>query len=425
MAFIAAALLASCSDDKDYSGDFGQIKVPDTRQLEQTVTADDTQAAQGVTFTTEGAWTSTIAQTRAEAPDWIRISPDHGDAAGSYTLKITLEPNTSEETRTAKIVITCGSSKIEITVTQEGTDNPISPTLNNRIAQIECYYEVDGQPEKNRQTSNYYFEYNNKNRITSFKWEDLTDLSDGMNEIITFTYPDDNTLKILSTRDGESETFTVALNKSGYATEMRRSGGSERWSFTYDSNGRCKECTQEGIDESTVYPRSTFDWSNGNLVAFNSFKENGDKAPEYCYAIAYDTDRTNQFTSMSLDLNALLFNVNPGFISEYDTIGILLASIDRLGVRSANLTKTNLIDEEFPVEMVPEDPDKPEGPHILYYYEIRPENEIIEWEQDNEGRVKRAFCTARVQYIKQTPDGEKTVIDDKSYTRREVYIINY
>ena len=89
MAFIAAALFASCSDDKDYSGDFGQIKVPDTRQLEQTVSADDTQSARGVTFTTEGAWTSTIAETRAEAPAWISISPDRGDAAGSYTLKIT------------------------------------------------------------------------------------------------------------------------------------------------------------------------------------------------------------------------------------------------------------------------------------------------------------------------------------------------
>ena len=32
MALLATALLASCSDDKDYSGDFGQIKVPDTRQ---------------------------------------------------------------------------------------------------------------------------------------------------------------------------------------------------------------------------------------------------------------------------------------------------------------------------------------------------------------------------------------------------------
>ena len=120
MAFIAAALLASCSDDKDYSGDFGQIKVPDTRQLEQTVSADDTQSARGVTFTTEGAWTSTIAETRAEAPAWISISPDRGDAAGSYTLKITLEPNTSGASRTATIVITCGTTKIEITVRNDG-----------------------------------------------------------------------------------------------------------------------------------------------------------------------------------------------------------------------------------------------------------------------------------------------------------------
>ena len=133
MAFIAAALLASCSDDKDYSGDFGQIKVPDTRQLEQTVSADDTQSARGVTFTTEGAWTSTIAETRAEAPVWISISPDRGDAAGSYTLKITLEPNTSGASRTATIVITCGTSKIEITVTQEGADDPIESTPANRI----------------------------------------------------------------------------------------------------------------------------------------------------------------------------------------------------------------------------------------------------------------------------------------------------
>ena len=426
MAFIATALLASCSDKgDDYSGDFGQIKVPDTRQLEQTAGADDTQGTQGVTFTTEAAWTSTITQTRAEAPDWITISPDHGDAAGSYTIKITLIPNDSKEARTAKIVITCGTSKIEITVTQEGTDNPITPTLNSQISKIECYYEEEEHPEKNRQTANYHFEYDDQNRVTKCSFEDLESPSDGDEQVITFTYPDSKTLKIKSTEDDEDEAFTVTLNSSGYATEIRRDGGSERWTVSYDSNNRCTECRQTGTDQSTDCPRSAFDWSNGNLVAFNSFKANGDKAPEYSHTIAYDTNTTNRFLSMSLDLNALLFNVNPGFISEYDTIGILLASINRLGVHSANLTKTNLIEEEFAVEATPVDPDKPEGPHTRYYYEIRPENEVIEWEQDNEGRVTRAFCTARVQYIKQTPDGEKTIIDDKCYTRREVYIINY
>lgn len=417
MALLATALLASCSDDKDYSGDFGQIKVPDTRQLEQTVSADDTQSAQGVTFSTEGAWTSTITQTRAEAPDWISVSPDHGDAAGTYTLKITLQTNPLEESRTAKIVITCGTSKIEISVTQEATDNPITPTLNSWISKIECFYEEEENPEKNRQTANLYFEYDKQNRISKYSYEDLEDQSEGIDQVIAFTYPDARTLKIKSTEDEDTEAFTVTLNDAGFATEMRRDGGSERWTFAYDAQNRCTECKQTGIDASLSYPRSTFDWSEGNLVAFNTFKEDGSKAAEYCYTMTYDTDFKNQVLSTSLDLNALIFNVNPGFISEYDTVGILLSTINRLGVRSANLTKTNLTDEEFSIEMTQD---------YLYYHEIRPENEIIQWELDDAGRVTRVFCTARVQYIQEDrKTHEKTVIEEKSYTRREIYNILY
>lgn len=134
MAFMAAAMLASCSDGKDYSGDFGQIKVPDTRELKQTAGSDDTQAAKGVTFTTAGAWTSSVTGTRAEAADWITISPDHGDAAGTYTLRITLQPNTSAETREARITITCGTSKIEIVITQREATPP--KTRTNRASTL-------------------------------------------------------------------------------------------------------------------------------------------------------------------------------------------------------------------------------------------------------------------------------------------------
>lgn len=424
MAFIATALLASCNDkDNDYSGDFGQIKVPDTSQLEQTVTADETQAAQGVTFTTEGAWTSAITQTRAEAPDWITISPDHGDAAGSYTIKITLDSNSSEETRTAKIVISCGTSKIEINVTQEGTDNPITPTLNSRISKIEYYRDVDKPTIISRQIANLHFEYDGQGRITSYKYEDMESPSDGIEQAITLTYPDSKTLKIKSTEDDEDEAFTVTLNNAGYATEIRRDGGSEHWTVSYDSNNRCTECRQTGTDQSTDCPRSAFDWSNGNLVAFNSFKANGDKAPEYSHTIAYDANTTNRFLSMSLDLNALLFNANPGFISDYDSIGILLASAGRMGIRSANLTKTNLMDEDLPDITKPADP---ESSYTRYYYEILPEDVVIEWEQDNEGRVTRAFCTSRVLSIKEnTKTGQKEVIEEECYTQKDVYIINY
>ena len=195
MALLATALLASCSDDKDYSGDFGQIKVPDTRQLEQTISADDTQSARGVTFSTEGAWTSAITQTRTEAPDWISVSPDHGDAAGTYTLKITLEPNDSEESRSATIVITCGTSKIEISVTQEGTkddggDEPVERAPNGRLVKITEYV---GQEVESVAVITYDNSDESRSRIKSFKmyWDET--LADLYEEYL-FTYDDDNLL---------------------------------------------------------------------------------------------------------------------------------------------------------------------------------------------------------------------------------------
>jgi hypothetical protein len=93
--------------------------------LTQTAYADETQGSDGVTFVTTNAWTSTITeespQMRAAAPDWITISPDHGDKAGAYTITITLVPNTTGEDRTATITISCEGTEITITVTQKGT----------------------------------------------------------------------------------------------------------------------------------------------------------------------------------------------------------------------------------------------------------------------------------------------------------------
>lgn len=114
-------LFAACNEETD-PGDFGAIRVPDTTQLEQVVAADATQSPAEVTFTTQGAWSSSITETRAGIPDWISISPDRGDEAGSYTIRITLTPNTGEEARTAIITIRCNDSEIQITITQEAEE---------------------------------------------------------------------------------------------------------------------------------------------------------------------------------------------------------------------------------------------------------------------------------------------------------------
>lgn len=266
MAFMAAALLASCSDskDKDYSGDFGQIKVPDTSQLEQTVTADETQAAQGVTFTTEGAWTSSIAETRAEAPDWITISPDHGDAAGSYTIKITLDSNSSEETRTAKIVISCGTSKIEIKVTQEGTgesgggDEPSVRQPNGRLAKITL--KTNGKAD-----GVITIGYDTEGRIVSYK---DTDADGSPYSEVSMVYTSNSKMHLTQTYydKGTPETyevectgtFTSGFCRIDFATETRQ-GQTRYLEYTYDNNEYLIKATEQYGSEYEAITRYAYE----------------------------------------------------------------------------------------------------------------------------------------------------------------------
>lgn len=417
MAFMAAALLASCSDKaNDYSGDFGQIKVPDTRQLEQTVTADDTQTARGVTFTTEGAWTSTIAEkTRAEAPDWIGISPDHGDAAGSYTLKITLQPNDSEESRTATIVINCGTSKIEITVTQEGTDNPVEPMPANRITRIESRQQTirnSGDSDPERWTSTSHFAYDDAGRLTSYEWDDSPENTDNaMDEVLRISYPDAKTLKLSAetTESPEKESYTVTLNDAGRAVAARSDDGPERWTFAYDGNGCCKECTYEG-DETHYYPRTVCRWSGNDLTGLDIYRE---QDLDFSYEFEYHTDRPNTPALCNLDLNALLFDVCPDIEDADFFMGSVLSGIGRLGNRSAHLTNTNPDESVFVVEQLPDGS----------FRRFRVLNERIEWKQVD-GRITEVIWSQEVECFLEK-DGKETVIPEQGYKETETHRIFY
>lgn len=286
MAFIATVLLASCSEDTDYSADFGQIKVPDTRQLEQTVSADDTQGTGGVTFTTEAAWSSAITATRAGAPDWISISPDHGDAAGVYTLKIMLRPNDTEAARTAKIVITCGTSKIEIIVTQEATTkNPDEPDLpaTDRLRKI-----VWRETSTDREQLTGTFEYDAAGRLTKYVENELWESNDQQE---WFT----STTEMVYNADGTGTHYfwspkttrrpnRITLNEAGdwslydgSYTEQTYSV-SERRTYTYKDGYLLKE---EGYSQATPDDGKgdrwmyEWTWTDGNLTAwkFTSMNE--------------------------------------------------------------------------------------------------------------------------------------------------------
>jgi hypothetical protein len=136
----AAAWLTGCNDANTPPE---AITVPDAAALTQNVFADQTQGASEVAFVTDGAWTSAVdvgsgnpqpvaagggqqappaaAGDNGQPSDWISITPDHGDGAGSYTIAIVLEPNYTGANRTATITIMCNGTAVTITVTQNAT----------------------------------------------------------------------------------------------------------------------------------------------------------------------------------------------------------------------------------------------------------------------------------------------------------------
>lgn len=100
------------------------ITIPNEQQLTQTVYADDNRGKSDVTFTTSGAWSSTIAESASErsskaTPDWISISPSSGDKAGSYTIQITLKTNYTGAKRSATVSLKCSGELANVTITQE------------------------------------------------------------------------------------------------------------------------------------------------------------------------------------------------------------------------------------------------------------------------------------------------------------------
>ena len=114
----------------------------------------------------------------------------------------------------------------------------------------------------------YYFEYDEKGRVTSVRTEDPE--ADGTNEI---TYGDGTVTIYTTGEDGYEETSVFTLNEAGNVesyTYENNEGESSKGTIVYDADGYAKYGTR-----TTVYPNSDFEsgewtdtaeWEDGNLV---------------------------------------------------------------------------------------------------------------------------------------------------------------
>lgn len=166
-------ITVNVTQQKEGAPSEGKITLSEGTKLTQTVSAVSTQGEGPIEFTTDGPWSATVMQQgdaagaaadiAADEEFWISVSPDHGDAAGTYTMNITLQPNESPVDRTAIITIKCGEAEIEARITQEkaeGGEQPVARMLRN----ITEFHTDSGHEWK----TSIDFKYDSQNRLSGF-----------------------------------------------------------------------------------------------------------------------------------------------------------------------------------------------------------------------------------------------------------------
>ncbi len=104
-------IFVGCSDDKDEQKECLVID-----EEEQTIVLEAEETYASINFTALTSWEASFKEPR----DWLSLSSNSG-IGGLVTLKITLEKNSSEDARYATIILSCGNSSKEISVTQGGS----------------------------------------------------------------------------------------------------------------------------------------------------------------------------------------------------------------------------------------------------------------------------------------------------------------
>ena len=285
----------------------------------------------------------------------------------------------------------------------------------NRITRIENYWRTirnSGDSEPERWTSTSHFAYDDAGRLTSYEWDDTPEnTADVMDEVLRISYPDAKTLKLSAetTESPEKGSYTVTLDDAGRAVAARNDNGPERWTFAYDGNGCCKECTYEG-DEYHYYPRTVCRWSGNDLTGLDIYQG---KEVDFSYEFEYHADLSNTPAMCNLDLNALLFEVCPDIEDTDFSMGAILSGIGRLGKRSAHLTNSYPDESEFMVEQLPD------GSFISF----RALNERIEWKQVD-GRITEVIWSQEVECFQRKGDNE-TILSERGYKETETHRIFY
>ena len=336
-AIAALAIFASCEE----LGDDNQLVIDPVEDalLEQTV-GSETITAEGVSFTTTGAWTSQVVpvSTKASQPMWVSITPDHGDEAGTYTISINLEANDTGVDRKANIIISCGAQTITISITQVATPEvPSQGEEDNSKPQPKYVSSVDYRYTNtvDEYESAHYtltYRYDDQNRVA--RVEEVCDGEETYDSYeiwhtLDYTIVDNVTVTSSYKSGGDDsakdKTYDVTL-ENGRATQALLKGEYESWdtykhTFSYNEAGYLIRM----IDHSTDYGEegANIIYADGLLtgVTWDEYGEEDDDSMIYdvntYYPHRYPNDKTN------VDFNMFLLNGDPEL--EGDIVSLLVS----------------------------------------------------------------------------------------------------
>lgn len=172
---LSALLLWSCGSGED---------TPETPKIEITGTdlsqaLSDANSMGFISFSTNGSWSTQVDQS------WISVSPPQGEA-GNHTLQVIADENTGYDERNAKLVITCGTSRKEFTVTQKQRD-----ALLLTSSKIEM--NADGGEVVVEVKSNVQFTYDIEESAKAWLKPQATTSTRGLTASTLFFSADENT----------------------------------------------------------------------------------------------------------------------------------------------------------------------------------------------------------------------------------------
>lgn len=248
----------------------------------QTVYADETQGDGGIQFTAKQAWTASVnenAAVRANATDWVHLlfngEEKYNGDAGSFTMTIKVDANTTGITRSAKITITSGSDEITATVTQNGKTEegkipdpkPVGPGVPAAGSRLVSKVVIEDLESGTTWVGNLV--YDGQNRLI----QSTSTSDDNDSDNTTYVYSQ-NSVDITSESEGDwgTETFvsSLTLGSNGYVSsgvqeyESIYPGGqsndTNNWSADYDANGYMVNSSWNDSEEYTLT------WSGGNLT---------------------------------------------------------------------------------------------------------------------------------------------------------------